>query len=130
MGDWYVGQKIVCINTDPTDGSPVEPEIAKHLKVGEVYVIRQVLDFLYTHQGKKAVFLAFRLSGIVPACSLDADNKFVEYAFWSERFKPLEENTLDVSLNETMKNWLKDVVDGKVTFEEEKVLETIDEDAR
>jgi hypothetical protein len=123
VGDWYVGQKIVCINTDSTDESPVEPEVIKHLKVGEVYVIRQILDFLYTHNGKKAVFLAFRLSGIKAAQTLDARNKFIEYAFWNGRFQPLEEDTLEVSISETMKNWLKEVVDGTVVFEEEKELE-------
>lgn len=126
MGDWYVGQKIVCVNTDPVDGGAIEPEIAKYLKVGEVYVIRQILDFLYTHKGKKTVFLAFRLSGIKPAQSLDAENKFVEYAFWNGRFMPLDQDTLEVSVSETMKNWLQDVNDGKVFFEEEKEL--VDED--
>jgi hypothetical protein len=122
MSHWYVGQKIVCINTDAIDGSPAEPEIQKNIKVGEVYIIRQILDFPFKHLGKKSVRLAFRLAGIRAASSIDADGKFSEYAFWSERFKPLEEDetSIDASVPEEMKDWLKQVMDGTVTFEEEK----------
>lgn len=126
MGDWYVGQKVVCINVDPLDGGELEPEIQKNLKVGEVYVIRQILDFPYTHRGKKDVRLGFRLAGIKCVGKWMKDGKYIEYAFWCERFKPLEEDTLETDVPEQMKNWLQDVVDGKVVFEEEKELEKIE----
>jgi hypothetical protein len=123
MGDWYVGQKIVCINVDPIDGGAIEPEVTKHLKVGEVYVIRQILDFPYVHKGQKDVRLGFRLAGIKCVTKVTNECQFLEYAFWCGRFKPLEEDTMEVDVPEQMKDWLKDVVDGKVVFEEEKELE-------
>jgi len=121
MGDWYVGQKIVCINVEPLDGGVVEPEIQRHLKVGDVYAIRQIVDFPYLHLKKRDVRVGFRLAGIKPVSKI-VDGKLTEYAFWSERFKPLEEDdtSIDASVPEQMKDWLKDVAEGKVVFEEEK----------
>lgn len=127
MGDWYVGQQIVCINIEPLDGGLVEPEILKYLEVGKVFIIRQIVDFPYLHLKKRDIRLGFRLAGIKPVSKV-VDGKLQEYAFWSERFKPLEEDetSIHASVPETMKDWLKAVVDGTVVFEPEKELETIE----
>lgn len=131
MSGWFVGQKIVCVNVDPIGSSYVEADIKHNLKVGVVYVIKQVVAYTYTHEGKKQTLTAFRLAGIVCSKAPDLETgKFVEYAFWEGRFQPLEENKdeLKVDVPEQMKNWLKDVNEGKVFFEEEKELEKVDED--
>lgn len=106
MSDWFVGQKIVCVNVEPLDGGVLEPEVTKHLKVGKVYVIREILDFPFTHKDQRDIRLAFRLGGIKCVSRL-THGKLWEYAFWEGRFQPLQDDPLEIGVPEQMKDWLK-----------------------
>lgn len=65
MRDWYVGQKIVCINAQPI-GGVVNRFIDEYLREGRIYKIRQIVEFNFKVADKREEKLAFRLQGIVP----------------------------------------------------------------
>lgn len=96
MRDWYVGQKIVCINAQPIAGLR-NRFVDEHLKEGKVYKIRQILVFRFISWNKHDERLAFRLSGIVPHLI-----NGTEYAFFHGRFRPLEpgdeDENVDISI--------------------------------
>jgi hypothetical protein len=84
MRDWYVGQKIVCVNAGPIDGLR-NRFVDEYLIEGKAYKIRQILVFKFMTGEKCQERLAFRLKGIVPHLI-----NGTEYAFFHGRFRPLE----------------------------------------
>lgn len=95
MRDWYVGQKIVCVNAGPIAGLR-NRFVDEHLREGKVYKIRQMLVFKFMYDNKCEERLAFRLDGIVPHL-IDG----IEYAFFHGRFRPLqpgEDEDIDISV--------------------------------
>jgi hypothetical protein len=93
MRDWYVGQKIVCVNAGPI-ASLRNRFVDQHLREGKVYKIRQILVFKYTYNNKSEERVAFRLDGIVPHLI-----NGIEYAFFHGRFRPLEPSDDDEEIN-------------------------------
>ena len=89
MRDWYVGQKIVCVNAQPIDGVK-NRFVDEYLREGKVYKIRRILGFNFRFPERSEERLAFRLEGIVPYL-IDG----IEYAFFHGRFKPLEDQDED-----------------------------------
>ncbi len=95
MRDWYVGQKIVCVNAGPIDGLR-NRFVAEHLREGKVYKIREILVFKFMYNNKREERLAFRLDGIVPHLI-----NGIEYAFFHGRFRPFEpgdDEDIDISV--------------------------------
>jgi hypothetical protein len=95
MRDWYVGQKIVCVNAQPISGLR-NRFVDEHLIEGKVYIIRQILAFKFMSGNKFSERLAFRLDGIVPHLI-----NGIEYAFFHGRFRPLEpsdDEDIDISI--------------------------------
>ena len=93
MRDWYVGQKIVCVNAQPIDGVR-NRFVDEYLREGKVYKIRKILGFSFRFAEKSEERLAFRLEGIVPYL-IDG----IEYAFFHGRFKPLEDQDEDQEID-------------------------------
>jgi hypothetical protein len=95
MRDWYVGQKIVCINAQPIGGL-TNRFVDEHLREGKVYKIRKILVFKFMRDNKSEERLAFRLENIVPHLI-----NGIEYAFFHGRFRPLEpgdDEDIDISV--------------------------------
>jgi|SRR5271155_1683931 len=96
MRDWYIGQKIVCVNAGPIAGLK-NRFVDKHLIEGKVYKIRQILVFKFISANKSEERLAFRLKGIIPHLI-----NGTEYAFFHGRFRPLEpgddDEDIDISI--------------------------------
>jgi hypothetical protein len=95
MRDWYVGQKIVCVNAQPIAGQR-NRFVDQHLRQGRVYKIRRILVFKFNTGNKWEERLAFRLEGIVPHLI-----NGTEYAFFHGRFRPLEpgdDEEIDISV--------------------------------
>ena|SRR5208282_1848619 len=91
MKDWHVGQKIVCINVGEVNGI-IPPQVKQHLVLGDIYTIREIM--MYEYRYGELILLAFYLKGIIAIPTpLESKNRpnIKEYAFWSGRFKPLEE---------------------------------------
>ena len=123
MRDWYVGQKIVCLNAQPIGGLR-NRFVDEHLREGKVYKIRQILVFRFTCGLKFNERLAFRLEGIVPHL-IDG----VEYAFFHGRFRPLEpgDEEEDISISIFLDD-LRKINSGLIQFQDQETpeLETID----
>ena len=95
MRDWYVGQKIVCVNAQPIGGLR-NRFVDEYLVEGKVYTIRQILVFKFISGNNCGERLAFRLDGIVPHLI-----NGIEYAFFHGRFRPLEpseDEDVDISI--------------------------------
>jgi hypothetical protein len=96
MRDWYVGQKIVCVDAQPIGGLR-NRFVDQHLREGKIYKIRHILVFRFMSGDKREERLAFRLEGIVPHLI-----KGTEYAFFHGRFRPLEpggeDEDIDISI--------------------------------
>lgn len=110
MRDWYVGQKIVCVNAQPISGLR-NRFVDEHLIEGKVYIIRQILTFKFMSGNKCSERLAFRLDGIVPHLI-----NGIEYAFFHGRFRPLEpsdDEGIDISV---FLDGLAEVNEGLVRF--------------
>ena len=118
MRDWYVGQKIVCVNAQPIDGVR-NRFVEKFLDEGKTYKIRKILAFNFKFAEKSEERLAFRLEGIVPYL-IDG----IEYAFFHGRFKPLEDQDddqeVDISIFLT---GLRQVNEGLFTLRNEDIRE-------
>jgi hypothetical protein len=125
MTDWYVGQKIVCIDAKVL---PAHQHwqgaqfIIKHLKVGKIYLIEKI-DFVeYDDKAKGIGFLLSGIDTLYSTINMPEKDKFGmdRYHFWHGRFKPLEEEEaiekLDISV---FLGLLGDVNDGKVKFDDE-----------
>jgi predicted nucleic acid-binding Zn finger protein len=123
MRDWYVGQKIVCLNAQPIGGLR-NRFVAEYLREGKVYKIRQILVFRFMSCHKFDERLAFRLEGIVPHL-IDG----VEYAFFHGRFRPLEagDEEEDISISIFLDD-LRKINSGLIQFQDQETpeLETID----
>jgi predicted nucleic acid-binding Zn finger protein len=123
MRDWYVGQKIVCLNAQPIGGLR-NRFVAEYLREGKVYKIRQILVFRFISCHKFDERLAFRLEGIVPHL-IDG----VEYAFFHGRFRPLEagDEEEDISISIFLDD-LRKINSGLIQFQDQETpeLETID----
>jgi hypothetical protein len=118
MRDWYVGQKIVCVNAQPIDGVR-NRFVDEYLKEGRIYRIRKILPFNFKVGDKSEEKLAFRLEGIVPYL-IDG----IEYAFFHGRFKPLdgqdESEEIDISI---FFDALRQVNEGLIVFTDEDIPE-------
>jgi hypothetical protein len=123
MRDWYVGQKIVCVNAQPIGGLK-NRFVDEHLREGKIYKIRQLLVFKFTSCNKVDERLAFRLEGIVPHLI-----NGTEYAFFNGRFRPLEpgDKDEDISISIFLDDLCK-VNSGLIRFRDEETpeLERID----
>jgi hypothetical protein len=123
MRDWYVGQKIVCVNAQPIAGLR-NRFVDEHLREGKVYKIRQILVFGFLSSNKLDERLAFRLEGVVPHLINGA-----EYAFFHGRFKPFEpgDGEEDISISVFLDDLYK-VNSGQIQFpvDETPELERID----
>ena len=118
MRDWYVGQKIVCVNAQPIDGVR-NRFVDEYLREGKVYRIRKIVGFNYKFADRSEERLAFRLEGIVPYLI-----EGVEYAFFHGRFKPLEDQDEDQEVDISMFfDALRQVNDGLIAFRDEDVRE-------
>lgn len=123
MRDWYVGQKVVCVDAQPIGGLR-NRFVDQHLREGKVYKIRQILVFKFMSGNKCEERLAFRLEGIVPHLI-----NGTEYAFFHGRFKPLEpgdeDEDIDISI---FLDDLRKVNSGLIHFrdEETRELERVD----
>ena len=118
MRDWYVGQKIVCVNAQPIDGVR-NRFVEKFLDEGKTYKIRKILAFNFKFAEKSEERLAFRLEGIVPYL-IDG----IEYAFFHGRFKPLEDQDDDqeVDISIFLKG-LRQVNEGLFSLRNEDIRE-------
>lgn len=123
MRDWYVGQKIICVNAQPIAGLR-NRFVDEHLIEGKVYKIRQILVFKFISSKKPDERLAFRLAGVVPHLI-----NGTEYAFFHGRFRPFEpgdeDENIDISI---FLESLSKVNSGLIQFpvEEAPELERID----
>jgi hypothetical protein len=118
MRDWYVGQKIVCVNAQPIGGVR-NRFVDEYLREGKVYRIRKIVGFNYKFADKSEERLAFRLEGIVPYLI-----EGIEYAFFHGRFKPLEDQDEDQEVDISMFfDALRQVNDGLIAFRDEDVRE-------
>ena len=93
MRDWYVGQKVVCVNAQPIDGIR-NRFVDEYLKEGKVYRIRKILPFNFRFAERSEERLAFRLEGVIPYL-IDG----IEYAFFHGRFKPFEDQDEDLKVD-------------------------------
>lgn len=109
MRDWYVGQKIVCINAGPIAGLR-NRFVDRHLVEGKVYKIRQILVFKFISGNKSEERLAFRLKEIVPHLI-----NGTEYAFFHGRFRPLDPDDEDIDISVFIEGLAK-VNSGLVRF--------------
>jgi hypothetical protein len=122
MRDWYVGQKIVCVNAQPIDGVR-NRFVDEYLCEGKVYIIRKILGFNFRFSERSEERIAFRLEGIVPYL-IDG----IEYAFFHGRFKPLEDQDEDQEIDISIfLNGLREVNEGSFALKNEDIreLETI-----
>ena len=122
MRDWYVGQKIVCVNAQPIDGVR-NRFVEEYLREGQVYIIRKILGFNFRFSERSEERLAFRLEGIVPYL-IDG----IEYAFFHGRFKALEDQDEDQKIDISIfLNGLRQVNEGLFSLKNEEIgeLETI-----
>lgn len=118
MRDWYVGQKIVCVNAQPIDGVR-NRFVDEYLREGKVYRIRKIVGFNYKFADRSEERLAFRLEGIVPYLI-----EGVEYAFFHGRFKPLEDQDEDQEIDISIfLDGLRQVNDGLIAFRDEDIRE-------
>jgi hypothetical protein len=118
MRDWYVGQKIVCVNAQPIDGVR-NRFVEKFLDEGKTYKIRKILAFNFKFVEKSEERLAFRLEGIVPYL-IDG----IEYAFFHGRFKPLQDQDDDQEVDISIfLNGLRQVNEGLFTVRNEDIRE-------
>ena len=118
MRDWYVGQKIVCVNAQPIDGVR-NRFVEKFLDEGKIYKIRKILAFNFKFAEKSEERLAFRLEGIVPYL-IDG----IEYAFFHGRFKPFEDQDDDKEVDISIfLNGLRQVNEGLFTLRNEDIRE-------
>ena len=118
MRDWYVGQKIVCVNAQPISGLR-NRFVDEHLIEGKVYKIRQILAFKFMSGNKFSERLAFRLDGIVPHLI-----NGIEYAFFHGRFRPLEpsDEDEDISISVFLDD-LRQISSGLIRFQDEETPE-------
>lgn len=118
MSDWYVGQKIVCVNAQPISGVR-NRFVDEHLKEGKIYTIREIILFGFVSHNKRDERLAFRLEGIVPPLI-----EGTEYAFFHGRFRPMESGDQgeDVDISIFLED-LEKINNGLITFSEEETPE-------
>jgi hypothetical protein len=118
MRDWYVGQKIVCVNAQPI-GGVINRFVEAYLREGKIYRIRKILGFNYRFGNKIEEKIAFRLEGIVPYLI-----EGTEYAFFHGRFKPLENHDLDQDVDISIFfEALRKVNEGLITIHGEEIRE-------
>jgi hypothetical protein len=118
MRDWFVGQKIVCVNAQPIDGVR-NRFVDEYLKEGKIYKIRKIIGFNFKFPQKGEERLAFRLEGIVPYL-IDG----IEYAFFNGRFKPLEDEDEDHEIDISIfLNGLRQVNEGSFVLRNEDARE-------
>ena len=118
MRDWYVGQKIVCVNAQPIDGV-INRFVDQYLREGKVYKIRKILGFNFRFCERSEERIAFRLEGIVPYL-IDG----IEYAFFNGRFKPLEDQDEDQEIDISIfVKGLREVNEGSFALKNEDVRE-------
>ncbi len=118
MGDWYVGQRIVCVNAQPIDGIR-NRFVDEYLKEGKVYKIRKIVPFNFRFTERSEARLAFRLEGVVPYL-IDG----IEYAFFHGRFKPFEDNDEDLKVDISIfLDALRRVNEGLFTLRNEDIRE-------
>src|SRR5580704_14074103 len=118
MRDWYVGQKVVCVNAQPIDGVR-NRFVDEYLREGKVYKIRKILGFNFRFSERSEERLAFRLEGIVPYLI-----EGVEYAFFNGRFKPLEDQDEDQEIDISIFiNALRQVNEGSFVLRNEDIRE-------
>jgi hypothetical protein len=116
MRDWYVGQKIVCVNAQPIDGVR-NRFVDEYLEEGSIYKIRKIIGFNYRFTDRSEERLAFRLEGIVPYL-IDG----IEYAFFNGRFKALEDQDDDQEIDISIfLSGLRQVNDGLFTLRNEDI---------
>ena len=118
MRDWYVGQKIVCVNAQPIDGVR-NRFVDEYLREGKVYVIRKILGFNFRFSERSEERLAFRLEGIVPYLI-----EGIEYAFFHGRFKALEDQGEDQDIDISIfLSGLRQVNEGLFSLKNEEIRE-------
>jgi hypothetical protein len=118
MRDFYVGQKIVCVNAQPIDGVR-NRFVDEYLKEGKVYKIRRILPFNFRFADRSEERVAFRLEGIVPYL-IDG----IEYAFFHGRFNPLQDEDDDQEIDISIfLNALRQVNEGLFTLRNEDIRE-------
>ena len=118
MRDWYVGQKIVCVNAQPIDGVR-NRFVDEYLREGKVYRIRKILGFSFRFAEKSEERLAFRLEGVVPYL-IDG----IEYAFFHGRFKALDDQDDDEEIDISIfLSGLQQVNEGLFTLRNEDIRE-------
>jgi hypothetical protein len=117
MQDWYVGQRIACINDQPI-GGVVNRFVNQHLREGQIYIIREIVLFKFMRGAESQQKLAFRLEGIVPHLILGT-----EYAFFHGRFRPLEDGE-DKEINiSVFLDILREINEGGAPFLDEDIEE-------
>jgi hypothetical protein len=118
MRDWYVGQKIVCVDAQPIDGVR-NRFVDEYLREGKVYRIRKILGFSFRFAEKSEERLAFRLEGVAPYL-IDG----IEYAFFHGRFKALEDHDDDEEIDISIfLSGLQEVNEGLFTLRNEDIRE-------
>jgi hypothetical protein len=118
MRDWYVGQKIVCVNAQPIDGVR-NRFVDEYLREGKIYKIRKIIGFNFKFPAKNEERLAFRLDGVVPYLIGG-----IEYAFFHGRFKPLEDQDEDQEVDISIfLNGLRQVNEGSFALRNEDIRE-------
>lgn len=131
MKDWYVGQKIVCIDDQLRANAKRNmlgvDFILKYLRVGKIYTINSISIVKYdTHTAEQVAFLLEGIDTNYSNNNWPSIDKFGErdYHFVSSRFRPLEDDVdkIDISLFQGL---LDDVNSGKVRFDDDTFREDV-----
>lgn len=94
MKNWYVGQKVVCIDS-------YSHEINTGLKKGEIYTIKKIFECKVTNPYPHRINdLTFHLQELDPPRT----STYHMIGFNSERFRPLIEKKTDISVFKAMLN--------------------------
>lgn len=95
-----VGQKVVCVSVG--QNVPGRNTVAKYLKQGAIYTIRELCDFPY--EPDRDLGPGVRLEEVYRS---PIDGEWEDYPFSIYRFRPLTEKKTDISVFTAMLNTSK-----------------------
>lgn len=87
--NFYVGQKVVCIDDSDRRMRATTYEGPNPLRKGTIYTVREIA---YRHTGGDLTLMLKEI--VLPVCWFYGQ----EYAFLADRFRPLDERKTDISV--------------------------------
>ena len=95
MADWYIGQRVICINTGCIRNSYPQPsDDGRNLVLGEIYEIRRLIFDKRQHLRCEPVGFDFRLKPPIWKFWKSVEDRL---GWFIERFKPLDELSSEIS---------------------------------